>query len=31
MRQSDKAAITWPARAEEWMRKLGILERKKTK
>jgi acetyl esterase/lipase len=28
LRQSDKAVSSWPKRAEEWMRGLGVLERK---
>jgi len=29
LRESEKAVISWPKRAEEWMRKLGVLESKK--
>jgi acetyl esterase/lipase len=29
LRESDKAVISWPKRAEEWMRGLGVLEGKK--
>jgi len=29
LRPSDKLVTTWPKRAEEWMRSLGLLERKK--
>ena len=29
LRPSDKTVTTWPRRAEEWMRSLGLLERKK--
>lgn len=29
LRPSDKTVTTWPKRAEEWMRSLGLLERKK--
>ncbi len=29
LRESDKAVISWPKRAEEWMRGLGVLEAKK--
>jgi acetyl esterase/lipase len=29
LRESDKAVISWPKRAEEWMRGLGVLESKK--
>jgi acetyl esterase/lipase len=29
LRDSDKAVISWPKRAEEWMRGLGVLEGKK--
>ena len=29
LRASDKAVVSWPKRAEEWMRKLGVLEGKK--
>ena len=28
LRPSDKTVTTWPKRAEEWMRSLGLLERK---
>jgi acetyl esterase/lipase len=29
LRASDKAVLSWPKRAEEWMRGLGVLESKK--
>ncbi len=29
LRESDKAVVSWPKRAEEWLRGLGVLERKK--
>ena len=29
LRPSDKTVTTWPKRAEEWMRSLGLLEQKK--
>jgi len=29
LRASDKAVVSWPKRAGEWMRKLGVLEGKK--
>jgi acetyl esterase/lipase len=29
LRESDKAVVSWPKRAVEWMRKLGVLEGKK--
>jgi acetyl esterase/lipase len=29
LRESDKAVISWPKRAEEWMRGLGVLESKR--
>ena len=29
LRESDKAVLSWPKRAEEWMRGLGVLESKK--
>jgi acetyl esterase/lipase len=29
LRESDQAVISWPKRAEEWMRGMGVLERKK--
>ena len=29
LRESDEAVISWPKRAEEWMRGMGVLERKK--
>jgi acetyl esterase/lipase len=29
LRESDKAVTSWPKRAEEWMRGLGVLESKK--
>jgi acetyl esterase/lipase len=28
LRESDKAVISWPKRAEEWMRGMGVLEKK---
>jgi acetyl esterase/lipase len=28
LRKSDKAVMSWPKRAEEWMRELGVLEAK---
>lgn len=31
LRESDKAVISWPKRAGEWMRRLGVLEGKKAK
>jgi len=30
LRPSDKPVISWPKRAEEWMRGLGVLEKKKS-
>jgi acetyl esterase/lipase len=30
MRDAGKSVTSWPQRAEEWMRKLGVLERNKT-
>jgi dipeptidyl aminopeptidase/acylaminoacyl peptidase len=29
LRASEKAVLTWPKRAEEWMRRRGLLEGKK--